>query len=474
MLAPNTLIEQRTFSTNDQDSFARLSGDFNPLHTDPLAARRLLFGHTIAHGAHVLLWALCSTREVREPAGCLDGLTVQFRRPIPVGATASLILVRQDSRELKLRVETESGLAAVVTAQFRNTESHRPNTVPNLLEPNEHPTELGAHEIAGSHGRLPLGFDADLAGLLLPGWDALLTPVQLAQLLASSRLVGMRCPGLHSIFGELSVRFKEGGAEPPEYRVVDWDPRFSRASIQLSSSSLEARVVAFLRPPPQDQARSLDLVEVRPAEFAAQTALVVGGSRGLGETCAKLLAAGGAAVTLTYSQGEADALRVVQDISAAGGDARAEQLDVLDPSSVGRLSRTAAPTHLYYFASPFVFGGVAGRFSAGLFHQFCEFYVTGLEHLVASLRSRSDSLSVLFNPSSVAIDEASPAMSEYAAAKSASEMLCRSLARSHAGLKAHSIRLPRLATDQTRTLLAFESAEPPPVLLAELRRLEAH
>jgi len=474
MLDSNTLVAQRTFSIEDQDSFARLSGDFNPLHTDALAARRLLFGHAIAHGAHVVLWALCSAREVLEPTVCLDRLTVQFRRPIPVGALASLVLVRQGPEELQFRVGTESGLAAIVTARFKSLGACRPEAVPSTPEPRTQPTELSADQIPDCHGLLPLGFDADLADSLLPGWGVVMTSVQLAQLLASSRLVGMHCPGLHSVFGELSAHFSEGGAEAPEYSVAEWDPRFSRASIELSSSSLGAKIVAFLRPTPQDQVLSLDLIGVRPAEFATQEALVVGGSRGLGETCAKLLAAGGAAVTLTYSRGESDALRAVQDISAAGGNAQAEQLDVLDNASVARLSRTAAPTHLYYFASPFVFGGVAGRFSNDLFRQFCEFYVTGLERLVASLRSRSDALSVLFNPSSVAIDEATPAMTEYAAAKSAGEMLCRSLSRSHKGLATHSIRLPRLATDQTRTLLAFESADPVPVLLAELRRLEDH
>lgn len=42
----------------DVERFARLSGDFNPLHLDPVRARRLIFGEAVAHGVHVLMLAL--------------------------------------------------------------------------------------------------------------------------------------------------------------------------------------------------------------------------------------------------------------------------------------------------------------------------------------------------------------------------------------------------------------------------------
>src|SRR6266850_1891833 len=48
----------RTFSLEDQSAFAALSGDFNPIHVDPLLARRLLFGAPVVHGVALLLWGL--------------------------------------------------------------------------------------------------------------------------------------------------------------------------------------------------------------------------------------------------------------------------------------------------------------------------------------------------------------------------------------------------------------------------------
>jgi hypothetical protein len=51
-------MDERTFTLQDQIAFAKFSGDYNPLHIDPVAARRLMFGAPVVHGIHSLLWAL--------------------------------------------------------------------------------------------------------------------------------------------------------------------------------------------------------------------------------------------------------------------------------------------------------------------------------------------------------------------------------------------------------------------------------
>ena len=61
--------------------------------------------------------------------------------------------------------------------------------------------------------------------------------------------------------------------------------------------------------------------------LAGKTALVTGGSRGIGAACAKLLAARGAAVVVTYSKSAEQAERVVDEIAAEGGTAFAIQAD---------------------------------------------------------------------------------------------------------------------------------------------------
>ena len=44
------VLAVKTFTLEDQLEFARFSGDRNPIHIDPVAARRTLTGQCIVHG----------------------------------------------------------------------------------------------------------------------------------------------------------------------------------------------------------------------------------------------------------------------------------------------------------------------------------------------------------------------------------------------------------------------------------------
>jgi 3-oxoacyl-[acyl-carrier protein] reductase len=65
-------------------------------------------------------------------------------------------------------------------------------------------------------------------------------------------------------------------------------------------------------------------------KLSGKTALITGGSRGIGAACAKLLAARGAAVALTYSQSADQADQIVAEITKAGGTAFAVKADAAD------------------------------------------------------------------------------------------------------------------------------------------------
>ena len=68
--------------------------------------------------------------------------------------------------------------------------------------------------------------------------------------------------------------------------------------------------------------------------LTGKTALVTGGSRGIGAACAKLLAARGAAVVVTYSRSVDQAEAVIAEITGSGGTAFAVEADAADAGAI--------------------------------------------------------------------------------------------------------------------------------------------
>jgi hypothetical protein len=103
-----------------------------------------------------------------------------------------------------------------------------------------------------------------------------------------------------------------------------------------------------------------------------------------------------------------------------------------------------SPTHVYYFATPRIF-----RQKAAIFEPDTTFYVHGLYNICKALSGRGCNTVVVYYPSSLAVEERPPEMTEYAIAKASGEILC-------AGLP-HTVA-PQTVTEATEVLLpAFRS-----------------
>ncbi|MDG2207163.1 MAG: MaoC family dehydratase [Pirellulales bacterium] len=83
------MLEQKTFTESDQQAFAKLSGDDNPMHVDAIAARRLLFGRPVVHGVHAICCALAAWLRTRPESVRLESLDVLFLKPMLVDEPVS-------------------------------------------------------------------------------------------------------------------------------------------------------------------------------------------------------------------------------------------------------------------------------------------------------------------------------------------------------------------------------------------------
>ncbi|MEI6226760.1 MAG: MaoC family dehydratase, partial [Deltaproteobacteria bacterium] len=107
-------IATRRFSSEDQRRFARLSGDANPIHGDPLAARRSIFGEPVVHGVHLLLWSLGALARQGLARGGVSGLDVRFPGPTFLGDEVTLRLQVVSSTEVKVKASVGARTVAVI------------------------------------------------------------------------------------------------------------------------------------------------------------------------------------------------------------------------------------------------------------------------------------------------------------------------------------------------------------------------
>lgn len=460
-----TTLATRRFTPADQLAFARLSGDSNPIHLDPIAARRTVAGQCIVHGMHSLLWALNALARASVMA---TRVNVRFLKPIFLDEEVScawddqagkLVLAIEGTKVIDITLGTGTGPVSVrdvtppAPAAARNQPAQRTFNDCARLPPQ--PFEL--------HG------EPDMATELFPDAVQAYGPTAIHEIAALSYVVGMELPGMNSLFAGLQLEIRPALDQPPSFTTIDSDERFNRLRIGVTGRALQGEIEAFYRPPPMRMPSSSDLIpRVLSGEFQGVCALVIGGSRGLGEVTAKLIAAGGGAVIMTYSAGAEEARQVAEDILKSGGQCKVLPLTVSDATSLP--PGLPGINQLYYFATPKIFGKRTSRFDETLYQKFLTVYVNGFESICKQLIASGNRFSALY-PSSVAIEQPLPELAEYAKAKAEGEALCMRLTTSRSRLDILTPRLPRTATDQTQALLQTPASDPVEVMLPLIRRM---
>ncbi len=451
------------------------------MHVDPGRARRTVFGFPVVHGVHVVLWALdCFLRQRNSPRG-IAALRANFGSPIPLDTLVTVSVLSEDQHSCRLSIDAAGEQLFVVRVTFSSATHSSPRTFSAAAE-SQACVELDAAQASTAAGQMRLILDDALLHRILPTVRQCLPAVQIAELLATTRLVGMQCPGLHSLFVSLNLteRQQPDHKQPDDsvflsFNVKRGVPFVGIVDLAVTGPTLNGVLETIVRPKPQPQPSMADIRAVMPpSTFQGQIALVVGGSRGLGEVTAKCIAAGGGSVIITYSQGRQDADRVVDEITAAGGPpATALRLDCtqLPPDLAQYFAAFGAPTHLFYFATPKIPVNKNRIFHSATFNTLSRYYVEAFSELVEAVYRPGKKLTVLY-PSTIFLDEPKPGTGEYCAAKAAGEALCRHLEKVLPNTRFLTPRLPRVRTDQTTGFLPSKSREPLDAMLGILKQME--
>lgn len=465
----------RCFELADQIAFARFSHDFNPIHVDPIASRRLIYGQPVVHGVNAMLWALAAFAEGVVGPIRVQSLTCSFTKPVLLDEVVVAVVDTTAASKAIIRLRQGGLVVAKIVVSYVPRDAGTLETFQGerLADPpfREQPDLVAEKALVELAGGFAMVFDEELATTLYgPRLLATFGSQAIAEMTALTKVVGMHAPGLNSLFTEIQLKPATVDRQPNwvQYKTHEYDQRFRQLVVSCRSRTFDALLKAFYRPPAVSQSSYSVLKRgVAQTEFASQRALIIGGSRGLGEVTAKYLAAGGAQVLLTYSRGASDAQAIVQDISVHGGIARSSPFDVtsFNADALATLDEFA-PTEIYYFATPFIFSGQKDLFAEGRLKQFMDFYLLGFQQIVDHFSQRGAKR--YFCPSSVALDELPATMGEYCVAKAAAEAYCAWVVKNKPEIRIAHPRLPRLSTDQTASIAAADNGDT--ALMLELLR----
>jgi hypothetical protein len=467
------ILESRCFSADLQEAFSALSGDRNPMHDDPIAARRTVAGGLVVHGIHQALSAIEAAVAHRNRSGyplCeITEASGLFQRPVLVGETANIHLTEFDSNSCQIVVALRDQRVSKFSIRWGERPPSPQMDPPALRE--DTVNDLRFDELQGRSGGFELGLDRALAEKMFPLAISSLGPTGIAELLALSRLVGAHCPGLHSVFSKFTVAFNEPTKSTVlKYKVEQTDERFGAVSMRVNGPRISGMVHGHFRPPPEQQPLMAEVARlVAPGSYANSIALIVGGSRGLGEVTARVIAAGGGLPIITYYQGAKDAERIAADIHSSGARCEVLQYDIR-LNGIPKLP--AAPRSLYYFATPKIFRR-RGFFDHELLRDFEEVYLSAFGHLIDNIAANGPTKLAVFYPSSIAVSEPMRELAEYSIAKRAGEEMCEFYNRHSESIRILIERLPRIRTDQTSTMLTVPAAEALTVMLPLVQRVEA-
>jgi acyl dehydratase/NAD(P)-dependent dehydrogenase (short-subunit alcohol dehydrogenase family) len=465
-------VAARKFSMAGQMSFARLSGDSNPMHVDRVAARRTEPGEPIVHAIHAMLWALdvlCERRIIERPPTSIDA---RFARFIYPETTVSLEVVERTAENLRFALSVDGQVAFSAAMRFtaQAPRAKPPGNGAPIAIPST-PVVLDTKDMLGRSGLLPSMVDRRIVDEF-PNAARVFGSERVKGLAALSALVGMIVPGMHSIFSRFDVDLTDTAAKDGalKFEVRKVDDRFRIVDIAVEGSGLSGSAYAFARKPPVGQRSMRDLADiVSSGEFAATHALIVGGSRGLGAATAKIIAAGGGRVTITRLVGEIEADEMIAEVGATS--CAVHRFEVRDDPATQLGDLTWDFDQVYYFATPQLRRQKSAPFEAERFERLFEVQVLGFQRLCELLRARTKVPLTIFYPSTAALDGETRGLEEVCKSKAAGEKLSAEV--NDEWPEAHIVvrRLPAVLTDQTAAVKPAKLLDAVDVMLPIVREM---
>lgn len=453
----------KTFDLDDQNWFAEISGDFNPIHINKIESRKLHSGGILVHGIHTVTWALdCFFRQ--EPQNKLSALKTKFFKPIYLNQELSIVFENVDNEKDIIKIYDKELLVTIIL------ESSDLSFGDKIVDSKYHfdlPKEFKYND---NNNEISISLSKKM---ILNKYPYICNAVGLeivSNIIGLSRLVGMECPGLNSLFVGLDINFQHKNIVKNNkifWSIDNYYGNQAPINISVKSSIMEGMIQAFIRPSPIIQ---LPFKEI--SKFTKNTidlnntfSIIIGGSRGLGEVTSKIIASYGGNVIITYNKGKNEAIKICNEINTnlSIDIAVPLHLDIENPKNLfDYINKNKIKIDsIYYFATPKIKGVKSIELDKNLLDLYNSFYSIYFSRLLRLLNKSFFNKEInIFYPSTIFIDQQKEDLKEYILAKKNAEAYIDSVKHKLKNLNIVVDRLDILNTDQNNSVFTVKTEDP--------------
>ena len=464
-----SITKSKNFTLKDSLDFSSITGDYNPIHLNEEYARRSIAGKPVVHGVNLIFWALNEYLKIKKKKIQIKNINAIFNKFILIKEKVKMKISKDIKKKVMIEFFNSENYAKisfnykiikninnkVISKEKVKKFSSKFNEFSKLANIIKHRAKVFKEEPLLNRKILQKKF------IYLFKYCNLDQSLDLS---AITRFVGMRVPGLNSILYSIKLNSNKNRDEI-NFKIKNYDKRFNLINLFMKGLSFEGSIMTFIRPNNKNKKLS-KFPKIPKNFFSSQRSLVIGGTKGLGESTVNILSNGSAKILLSYYSGKKDALKL-----------RKKNTDIfylnieknLNSEQIKKI-RKFKPTHLYYFATPKIFVGEAMNFNVKKFDYFNKYYLTGFDKIFQIVDK--ENLKIVFSPSSIAVNKPTGKLFEYACSKSAMETYFNYLNNKFPSIQFYYPQLEKIRTEQTLTTFNEKMKSPDIEITKYLKKIK--
>ena len=446
------ITERLKFSIKKQLDFLKISGDLNEIH---VPNKKI----AVAHGINLLLRTmetLSKKKRINFSSSCL--IDINFIKPIIVPSNLKLVSSIKDKS-----IECSIFSSNILTARLSFFSSG------NILENFEKEIKFKKRiniPLSNNIFKKKNKYQTDLFEVNkklikkeYPTLLGLIGEARVSSIINLSYFVGMIYPGQNSLLSSVQIVTNNSRKKKIVFNLNKFDERINFSNILVSAPGLNAKLNTFSK---NKKITQPDLKKIKfnyknkIANHSLQNALIIGGSRGLGELTAKILSIGMGNLTLTYNKNFIKAQNIKKELHRKNSKCNIIKIDVTNDKELKKITNLKNINSIYYFPTPSLVNLKKRTFDQNMLKNFINYFYRIPKKIISMLEKRKKKI-IFFYPSSVYLNNKKEHnhLKEYLFAKTKGEKICKDNLKY---VKFFSTRLPPILTDQNNHFVPIKTS----------------